>query len=78
MHTILTDNGAQFTDELLAEHLRPKNKTHVFDETFENAEIRHKLTKSRHPWTNAHLGVFNRKIKDHTTKKYDYDALESL
>ncbi|ETZ06924.1 integrase core domain protein [Holospora obtusa F1] len=25
---ILTDNGAQFTYELLAQHLRPKNKTH--------------------------------------------------
>jgi len=63
MHTILTDNGAQFTDELLAEHLRPKNKTHVFDETCENAGIRHKLTKFRHPWTNRQVEVFNRKIK---------------
>ncbi|WP_156918998.1 hypothetical protein [Holospora obtusa] len=25
---ILTDNGAKFTYELLAQHLRPKNKTH--------------------------------------------------
>jgi len=24
------------------------------------------------------MGVFNRKIKDHTTKKYDYDTVESL
>jgi transposase-like protein len=28
---ILTDNGAQFTYALLAEHLRPKGKMHPFD-----------------------------------------------
>ena len=31
IHTILTDNGAQFTYERLAEHLRPKGKAHIFD-----------------------------------------------
>jgi hypothetical protein len=31
IHTILTDNGAQFTYKLLAEHLRPKDKVHSFD-----------------------------------------------
>jgi len=28
IHTLLTDNGAQFTYKLLAEHLQPKNKVH--------------------------------------------------
>ena len=31
IHRVLTDNGAQFTYALLAGHLRPKNKTHMFD-----------------------------------------------
>lgn len=31
IHMILTDNGAQFTHQLLAEHLRPKDKMHPFD-----------------------------------------------
>jgi len=78
IHTILTDNGAQFTYALLLEHLRPKNKVHIFDETCEDAGIRHKLTKFRHPWTNGQVEIFNRKIKDHTTKRYHYDTVDSL
>ena len=31
IHTILTDDGAQFTYERLAEHLRLKGKAHIFD-----------------------------------------------
>lgn len=61
IHTILTDNGAQFTYALLAEHLRQKNKIHIFDETCANAGIKHKLTKFRHPWTNGQVEIFNRK-----------------
>jgi hypothetical protein len=32
IHYILTDNGSQFTYELLLEHLRPKDRLHKFDE----------------------------------------------
>ncbi len=78
IHTILTDNGAQFTYELLAKHLRPKNKVHSFDAACTAAGIKHKLTKFRHPWTNGQVEIFNRKIKDHTTKRYHYDSQESL
>ncbi len=78
IHTILTDNGAQFTYDLLLEHLRPKNKVHPFDQACASAGIRHKLTKFRHPWTNGQVEIFNRKIKDHTTKRYYYDTIESL
>ena len=78
IHTILTDNGAQFTYELLAEHLKPKNKVHLFDKTCSAAGIKHRLTKFRHPWTNGQVEIFNRKIKEHTTKRYHYDTQESL
>ena len=53
IHTILTDNGAQFTYALLAEHLRPKNKVHLFDALCSKNGIDHRLTKFRHPWTNG-------------------------
>jgi IS30 family transposase len=78
IHRILTDNGAQFTYALLAAHLRPKNKVHIFDQICEKKGTKHKLTKFRHPWTNGQVEIFNRKIKDHTTKKYHYDTVESL
>jgi len=78
IHTILTDNGAQFTYALLAKHLQPKNKVHMFDETCAKNGIEHRLTKFRHPWTNGQVEIMNKKIKAHTTKKYHYDTPESL
>ena len=78
IHRVLTDNGAQFTYELLAEHLRPKDKEHVFDATCRENGIKHKLTKFRHPWTNGQVEVFNRVIKEHTVKYFYYETCDSL
>jgi len=74
---ILTDNGAQFTYALLAEHLRPRKK-HAFDVICEDHGIEHRLTKFRHPWTNGQVEVTNRIIKNHTTKAYYYETLDEL
>ncbi len=65
---ILTDNGAQFTYALLAEHLRPKHKLHPFDEICKRHHIEHRLTKFRPPWTNGQVEVTNRIIKRYTMK----------
>jgi transposase-like protein len=78
IHTILTDNGAQFTYALLATHLKPKTKIHLFDAACERHGIRHKLTKFKHPWTNGQVEAMNKTIKAHTTKTYHYDTAESL
>jgi len=78
IHTILTDNGAQFTYALLAEHLRPKEKIHPFDVVCEEHNIEHRLTKFRHPWTNGQVEIMNRVLKGHTTKLYHYDTLDML
>ena len=78
IHTILTDNGAQFTYALLAKHLQPKNKQHPFDRTCQANGIKHKLTKFRHPWTNGQVEIFNKKIKAYTTKKYYYETVKQL
>ena len=78
IHKILTDNGAQFTYALLAEHLRPKNKVHMFDRLCKEHKIEHRLTKFRHPWTNGQVEIMNKKIKAHTTKRYHYETPESL
>ena len=60
---ILTDNGAQFTYELLAEHLKPKDKTHPFDVMYKAHTVEHRLTKFKHPWTNGQVEIFNKTIK---------------
>ena len=75
---ILTDNGAQFTYALLAEHLRPKNKEHPFDIICAMHDIEHRLTQFRHPWTNGQVEVTNRIIKNHTTKVYFYETIKEL
>jgi transposase-like protein len=78
INKILTDNGAQFTYELLAIHLRPKDHIHSFDQICQDNNIEHRLTQFRHPWTNGQVEVFNRIIKNHTVKKYHYDDVKQL
>lgn len=78
IHRILTDNGAQFTYELLAIHLRPSHKIHPFDLECAAHNIEHRLTKFRHPWTNGQVEVTNRILKKATTKTYFYENLAEL
>ena len=78
IHRLLTDNGAQFTYALLAEHLRPKGREHPFDSICEKHGIIHKLTKFRHPWTNGQVEIFNKTIKAATVKQYHYDTIKQL
>lgn len=75
---ILTDNGSQFTYELLSEHLKPKNKSHQFDNVCKAHNIEHRLTKFKHPWTNGQVEIFNKTIKNNTTKTYHYETIEEL
>jgi transposase-like protein len=77
IHTILTDNGAQFTYELLLKHLRPK-AFHPFDLLCKKHAIKHRLTKFRHPWTNGQVERMNRTIKDATTKTYHYNNINQF
>lgn len=77
IHKILTDNGVQFTYELLLPHCRPKNE-HIFDTACKKYGIEHRLTKFRHPWTNGQVERMNRTIKEATVKQYHYDTKQQL
>lgn len=69
IHTILTDNGVQFSNrktDLYAGH-------HIFDRVCDENDIEHRLTKVNHPWTNGQVGRMNRTIKEATVKRYHYD-----
>lgn len=88
IHTVLTDNGVQFTD--------PKGETwspteirqmierkepfwaHAFEYACALANIDHRLTKPKHPWTNGQVERMNRTIKDATVRRFHYDDHEQL
>ena len=74
IHTILTDNGVQFTN-------RKQDTTafeHIFDRVCSENEIEHRLTKIAHPWTNGQVERVNRTLKEATMKRYHYDTQDQL
>ena len=77
IHRILTDNGSEFTYKLLPKNKQTK-KTHPFDEVCERNNIKHKLTKFKHPWTNGQVERFNKQMKDKTTKVCRYRTQAEL
>ncbi len=74
LHTILTDNGIQFTN-------RAKDKwafMHLFGRICHQNGIEHRLTKVNHPWTNGQVERMNRTIKEATVKRYYNEKHEQL
>ena len=74
IHTILTDNGIQFTN-------RKKDTrafSHIFDRVCWEHDIEHRLTKVNHPWTNGQVERMNRTLKEATVKRYHYNSHEQL
>jgi hypothetical protein len=74
IHTVLTDNGIQFTN-------RKKDQwafAHIFDRVCYENQIEHRLTKVNHPWTNGQVERMNRTLKEATVKRYYYDNHQQL
>jgi transposase InsO family protein len=74
IHTVLTDNGVQFTNRACDRYAF----AHIFDRVCDEYGIEHRLTKVNHPWTNGQVERMNRTIKDATVKRYHYDSHEQL
>jgi transposase InsO family protein len=74
LHTVLTDNGIQFTNQ--ARHKSAVH--HIFDRVCDENDIEHRLTKVKHPWTNGQVERMNRTIKEATVKRYHYDSHDQL
>ena len=74
IHTILTDNGIQFTNRKQDRYAME----HVFDRVCSEHGIEHRLTKGNHPWTNGQVERMNRTIKEATVKRYYYEAHAQL
>jgi transposase InsO family protein len=79
IHTVLTDNGIQFTfPSRYADGPTARYMTHMFDIRCQENAIEHRLTKIKHPWTNGQVERMNRTSKEATVKRYHYDTHEQL
>lgn len=79
IHTVLTDNGAQFC-------IQPRYRNgatarfmrHMFHIRCLEHGIEHRLTKPNHPWTNGQVERMNRTLKEATVKRYHYQSHAEL
>jgi|TARA_R110002051_G_scaffold81056_2_gene145070 transposase len=88
IHTILTDNGIQFTTPgaggsavaLIRQAMKNGEafRAHAFEYACAKADIDHRTTKPKHPWTNGQVERMNRTIKDATVKRFHYDDHDQL
>ncbi|KXK43171.1 DDE-type integrase/transposase/recombinase, partial [Nitrosomonas europaea] len=79
IHTILTDNGIQFTfPPRYRDGPTARYVIHMFDRCCQVNGIEHRLTKPNHPWTNGQVERMNRTIKEATVKRYYYDSHDQL
>lgn len=80
VHTILTDNGSEFTDRFAVDKIgKPEGKpsgNHPFDLVCQKFNIKHKLIKPFTPQTNGMVERFNRRISEAISSK-DAIAMKS-
>lgn len=76
---ILTDNGIEFSYNLLVDAKKPKNgRVHPFAKVCTDHQIEHRTTLVKHPWTNGMVEAMNKKIKANTVKRFHYDHVDRL
>jgi transposase InsO family protein len=76
---ILTDNGLEFSYNLLLESKKPKDgNVHPFVQVCRDQGIEHRTTLVKHPWTHGRVEAMNKKIKANTVKRFHYDTVEAL
>ena len=67
VHTILTDNGSEFTDRFGDARWRKRERgtgDHPFDRVCQSHGVRHKLTRPYRPQTNGMVERFNRRLAE--------------
>jgi transposase-like protein len=79
IHTVLTDNGIQFTfPPRYADGPTARYMIHMFDMRCRENGIEHRLTKPNHPWTNGQVERMNRTLKEATVRRYHYESHDQL
>lgn len=88
VHTVLTDNGVQFTTPgnvaSAARDIRDALDrgelvwAHGFELVCAQNDIDHRLTRPNHPWTNGQVERMNRTLKEATIRRYYYESHDQL
>lgn len=88
IHTVLTDNGIQFTTPggggsavpLIKEAMANGERfwAHAVEYACARNDIGHRTTKPKHPWTNGQVERMNRTINDATVKRFYYETHDQL
>jgi hypothetical protein len=83
-HTVLTDNGVQFTTPgaggLAVSEIKEAMATgrlcraHAFELTCAKNGIDHRPTKPKHPWANGQVERMDRTIKEATVHRFHYES----
>ena len=74
IHTVLTDNGTQFTNRTRGQYAF----THVFGRVCDEYGIEHRSTEVNHPWTNGRVERMDRTIKEATVERHHYASHDEL
>ena len=77
IHTILTDNGKEFTDAY-ARNRRCPTGSHPFDKACQQLGIKHKLTRPYKPQTNGMVERLIGRIDQTVVKQYRATSIEDL
>ena len=76
IHTILTDNGKEFTNLQQKSYGRIGKNPVLFEIVCELADIDYRRTKIRHPWTNGMAERTIKTVKENTLWLEKYESLE--
>ena len=76
IHTILTDNGKEFTDRFNQKTRIPSGK-HKVDKICQNNRIKHKLTRPYTPQTNGMVERFNGRIAE-ILDKHPFNSISEM
>ncbi len=77
IHTILTDNGKEFTDRLFGSRSRQPTGEHEFDQLCQALGIEHRLTKPKTPQTNGMVERFNGRLSQ-VLRSHHFNSSEDL
>lgn len=77
IHTILTDNGKEFTDRLFGSRTRQPSGEHEFDQLCQALGIEHRLTKPKTPQTNGMVERFNGRLSQ-VLRSHHFNSAEDL